>query len=169
MVHIPRARKIFLIWLLLGCSCLSAQAWAAGLPDLPESELTIQAADGQRYDFVVLLASTPAQTARGLMFVTEMDENQGMLFDFGETRPVSMWMRNTALPLDMLFIREDGTISNIAEQTVPYTRTPIVSAGPVRFVLELLGGSCQRLGIRAGDLVHHASVNNRETGVESPR
>jgi len=161
---------------LPACLLLMLIAWphalalAANLPDdLPESELAILSADGQRHDFTVLLATKPAELARGLMFVTEMDEQQGMLFDFGETRPVSMWMRNTALPLDMLFIRADGTISEIAAQTVPYTRTSIVSKDPVRFVLEVLGGTSKRLGIAAGDRVQHSSISSVDVAAEDTR
>jgi len=156
--------------LLMFIVCWHAAASAADLPDdLPESRLTIESADGQRSEFTVLLATTPPQLARGLMFVTRMDEQQGMLFDFGETRPVSMWMRNTALPLDMLFIRADGTINNIVEQTTPYSRTSIVSDGPVRFVLEVLGGTSQRLGIAAGDRVLHSSISSADTAAEGVR
>jgi hypothetical protein len=87
------------------------------------------------------------------MFVTQMNPDQGMLFDLGQPRVASMWMKDTPLSLDMLFIRADGQISSIVRNTMPYSRTTILSQEPVRAVLELLAGTCDRLGIEAGDIV----------------
>lgn len=143
---------------------LQPTAMATGLPEqLVASTLTIESASGDQHGFTVRVASTPAQLARGLMFVTEMGEWEGMLFDFGTTRPASMWMRNTPLPLDMVFIRADGIISNIAAHTEPYSRTPIPSDGPVRYALEIHGGTCERLGIKAGDRVIHPTIGTGST------
>ncbi len=76
-----------------------------------------------------------------------------MLFDFGQTRMVTMWMRNTPLPLDMVFIREDGTVANVAERTTPFSEDIVPSAGPVAYVLELNGGIARMIGLKPGDKV----------------
>jgi uncharacterized membrane protein (UPF0127 family) len=81
-----------------------------------------------------------------------------MLFDFGHSESVAMWMKNTLIPLDMLFIASDGSVINIAQRTVPESLTPIPSAQPVRYVLELAGGTASRLGIKPGDRVLYAAI-----------
>ena len=103
--------------------------------------------------FRVELAVTPERRARGLMFRTELAADAGMLFDFGGDRFVSMWMKNTFLPLDMLFITDAGTVARIAKRTVPHSTQAISSRGRVRYVLELNGGTADRLGLKAGDAV----------------
>ena len=90
--------------------------------------------------FTVEIADTEELRSRGLMFRQRLPEDRGMLFDFGEPRPVSMWMKNTYISLDMLFIREDGTIAYIAENTVPKSLDTIGVSEPVLAVLELAGG-----------------------------
>jgi len=107
-----------------------------------------------RHEFTVELASTPGQRSQGLMYRREMARDAGMLFDFG-ARPdrASMWMKNTYIPLDMLFIKADGKIESIAERTVPHSLEALSSRGPVRYVLELNGGTTARLGIEPGDRV----------------
>lgn len=129
------------------------QADSQGLT-FPESHLTIESA-GDRFEFQVELALTPQHRAQGLMFRTDLPERRGMLFDFETQRPVTMWMRNTYIPLDMLFIDEHGTITRIAANTEPLSEQTISSGGPVRAVLELGGGVAQKLGIRPGDRVLH--------------
>jgi uncharacterized membrane protein (UPF0127 family) len=89
------------------------------------------------------------------MFRTEVAPNEGMLFDWGAPRESSMWMRNTLVPLDMLFIAADGRVHRIAERTTPHSLAPIDSRGPVRATLELRGGVTERLNIRVGDRVQH--------------
>src|SRR5260221_390692 len=106
--------------------------------------------------FAVEMASTPAEQANGLMFRRELPEGQGMLFDFHDEQPLSFWMKNTYIPLDMIFIRGDGRILRIAENTVPLSETLVPSGGPVRAVLEVIGGTAQKLGIAPGDRVGHA-------------
>ncbi|MDI7863970.1 DUF192 domain-containing protein [Rhizobiaceae bacterium n13] len=118
-----------------------------------EESLTIETASGRQHVFQVEVAATPEQRARGLMFRNAMDKDRGMLFDFGETRRVTMWMKDTPLPLDMLFIEADGGIHRIVERTVPYSEAIIDSHGPVKYVLELNGGQAAELGIAAGDRV----------------
>jgi uncharacterized membrane protein (UPF0127 family) len=122
--------------------------------------LAIQTADGKTHRFTVELAATPEERARGLMFRRTLAPDSGMLFDFGRAEPVAMWMKNTLIPLDMLFIAGDGAVVNIAQRTVPGSLTPIPAARPVRFVLELPGGTSSRLGIKPGDKVQHALMGN---------
>lgn len=123
--------------------------------------LTIEA-DGTRHVFDIEVARTASERSRGLMFRRELPEDYGMLFDFGPEREVSMWMKNTFVPLDMLFIRADGTIRRIAERTTPFSTDSIPSRGPVSAVLELPGGTTRRLGIAAGDTVHHEMFGNAD-------
>ncbi|MEW6121595.1 MAG: DUF192 domain-containing protein [Pseudomonadota bacterium] len=101
----------------------------------------------------VELARTDKQRETGLMFRKQMPERQGMLFDFKQDQPVYMWMKNTFIPLDMLFIRSDGRIARIEAMTTPFSERTISSGEPVRAVLELNGGAAARLGIAAGDRV----------------
>lgn len=122
---------------------------------LPVSDLVIHSAGGPR-KFKVELANTDASRSRGMMFRSQMAPDAGMLFDFFTEQPASFWMRNTLIPLDMLFIKADGTILNIHQRAIPHDETSISSAGPVRAVLELNGGTASRLGIKPGDKVDHA-------------
>ncbi|SHJ49419.1 hypothetical protein SAMN02745911_2663 [Aureimonas altamirensis DSM 21988] len=108
----------------------------------------------------VEIADTPESRATGLMNRNSMDEDHGMLFDFGESRDVSMWMKNTLIPLDMIFIRQDGTVARIARHATPLSLTPIPSGEPVRYVLELNGGAAAGYGVEPGDRVHHPLVGN---------
>jgi uncharacterized membrane protein (UPF0127 family) len=112
--------------------------------------------------FTVEIADTEELRARGLMFRQRLPEDRGMLFDFGSPRQVSMWMKNTYIPLDMLFIREDGKIAYIAENTVPKSLDTVGVQEPVLGVLELAGGTARKLGIRAGDTVYHRMFRNAE-------
>lgn len=117
--------------------------------------LSIAIQGGQRQTFRVEVARNDADRAQGLMFRRSMPADQGMLFDFGRVEPVSMWMQNTYLPLDMLFIRADGTIARIAANTEPLSTRTIPSGEPVLSVLELNAGTAARLGIKPGDRVEH--------------
>ena len=117
-------------------------------------ELWIETADG-RHRFDVEIAETDRQMARGLMFRTELAEDAGMLFDYRLPQPIAMWMKNTLIPLDMLFVADDGTIVRIESWTTPLSLAAISSGGPVRAVIELKGGISERLGIRPGDRVAH--------------
>lgn len=125
-------------------------------PRLPQETLVIVSRDGaRRHAFRVEMAVEPYQQMVGLMFRDHVAPDEGMLFDWGTPRESSMWMRNTLIPLDMLFIAADGRIHRIAERTVPHSLAPIPSGGPVRATLELAGGTAERLGIRVGDRVLH--------------
>ena len=111
--------------------------------------------------FGVEMAVTPEEQAKGLMFRREMPDRQGMLFDFKREQPTSFWMKNTYIPLDMIFIRADGRILNIAENTVPLSEALVSSSGPVRAVLEVIAGTTKKLGIAAGDRVVHPIFGGR--------
>ena len=111
--------------------------------------------------FSVEMAKTDEERQKGLMFRKELPEGTGMLFDFKPDQNVSMWMRNTLIPLDMLFINGDGTIRRIAENTEPLSERTIPSGGPVRGVFEVIGGTAKKLGIKAGDKVAHPLFSDR--------
>ena len=111
--------------------------------------------------FSVELASDEAERSRGLMFRKSLPEGQGMLFDFHREQDVSFWMQNTYISLDMIFIRADGRILRIAENTEPLSTRLIPSGGPVRAVLEIIGGSARKLGIAPGDRVAAPIFNAR--------
>ena len=96
---------------------------------------------------------TPEQLERGLMFRKYMPEDRGMLFDFKSDAPIMMWMKNTFIPLDMIFISKDGTIANIAENAEPLSESIIPSNGPIQGVLEINAGVSAKLGLKKGDKI----------------
>ncbi|MHC2280213.1 uncharacterized membrane protein (UPF0127 family) [Bradyrhizobium diazoefficiens] len=105
--------------------------------------------------FSVEMATTEEEKQTGLMYRKELADGKGMLFDFNPEQEVSMWMKNTYVPLDMIFIRADGRILRIAENTEPLSTKIISSKGPARAVLEVVAGTAQKYGIRPGDRVGH--------------
>jgi len=129
---------------------LAGAAYAQAL-----ESLSIVTQGGQKQTFQVEVARNDADRAQGLMFRRSMAPDRGMLFDFGRVEPVSMWMQNTYLSLDMLFIRPDGTIARIAANTEPLSTRTISSGEPVLAVLELNAGTAAKLGIKPGDRVEH--------------
>ncbi len=126
---------------------------------LPMSPLAIQSSNGL-HKFTVELAAKQKERDTGLMHRNHLDADRGMLFNFYTEQPEKFWMRNTFIPLDMLFIRSSGVIMFIAENTTPHSETGIGPPTPVQAVLELPGGTAQRLGIKPGDVVQHAIFNN---------
>jgi uncharacterized protein len=126
----------------------------------PPQPLEIATAAGV-LTFAIELAETTEQRQHGLMFRKELLAGTGMLFDFKADQEIGMWMMNTYIPLDMLFIKADGRIHRIAENTEPHSTRTIPSMGPVRAVLELPGGTVRKLGIKAGDLVGHPMFKPR--------
>ncbi len=164
----PRILRYALIALALaGSAFLAAGAGAQTcetvrvsrlLPMTPLDILTSAA----RHDFQVEVAASAPERSRGLMCRLGLPAMTGMLFDFGAERAVAMWMKNTPIPLDMLFIRADGTVRHIARNARPFSLVPIPSTGPVRFVLELAGGTATRLGMAPGDVVSHALIGTAE-------
>jgi uncharacterized membrane protein (UPF0127 family) len=123
-------------------------------------KLTIATPGGEKI-FQVEVMRTMDERARGLMFRRYLPADRGMLFDFAAEAQVAMWMKDTFIPLDMLFIRKDGTISQIAENTEPHSTRTISSTDPVHSVLEINGGMAAKLGIKAGDKVIHPLFSPR--------
>lgn len=140
--------------LLAGLAVLAApsQIWAKTPPTLEPLEI-ITARGPVR--FQVEIAADDASRAQGLMHRRSLAPDRGMLFDFHTPRPVSFWMRNTYISLDMIFIRADGHILSIARNTVPLSEEGVPSGGPVRAVLELVGGRAAQIGALPGDRVVH--------------
>jgi uncharacterized membrane protein (UPF0127 family) len=103
--------------------------------------------------FTVEIATTDQERQVGLMYRKELPEGQGMLFDFGRDQEISMWMKNTYVSLDMIFIRADGRIQRIAENTEPLSERIVSSGAPVRGVLEVVAGTARKLGLAPGDRV----------------
>ena len=137
-------------------------ASAAGLRFAAAADETVEIATKSGvHSFAVELAVNDEQRARGLMFRRELPEGRGMLFDFHREQPITMWMQNTYIPLDMIFIRGDGRILSIAENTEPLSTRVISSGGSVRAVLEVIAGTAKKLGIRAGDRVSHPIFRSR--------
>ncbi|WP_225907974.1 DUF192 domain-containing protein [Hyphomonas sediminis] len=126
----------------------------AAFAQLPTEPLSIQSGD-ETHAFTVEMATTPEEIQQGLMFRESLAPDAGMLFDFGMTRQASMWMKNTLIPLDMLFILEDGSVVAIARNAQPGSLRSIGPGVPVRAVLELPGGRAKELGIEPGDKVVH--------------
>lgn len=134
------------------------QARAARLATFSTAKLSIEASSG-RHEFTVEIARTGRQQAQGLMFRRRLAANAGMLFVYRREAKVSMWMRNTFIPLDMLFIGADGKIAHIAQRTTPRSLETISSLKPVRSVLELNAGTAARLKIRIGDQVSSTALD----------
>jgi len=124
----------------------------AQLAQFPSAPLTILTAGGP-HRFTVELATSPAQMMQGLMFRQSLAPDAGMLFDYQAPSMATMWMKNTLIPLDMLFVDASGHIVNIHERAVPGSLDVIAAAAPVRAVIELNGGTAARLGIHSGDRV----------------
>lgn len=131
----------------------------AGKDQLTGEELFIDAAGGP-VTFFVEVVDTNETRASGLMFREELAPNAGMLFNFKREQPVSFWMKNTLIPLDMFFIKADGRIVNIAKRAVPHSERGIASDEPVLGVLETNAGVADRLGIKPGDIVRHPVFGN---------
>jgi uncharacterized membrane protein (UPF0127 family) len=128
----------------------TTRASAEDLARLPKASLVIESA-GKRLPFDVWVAATPERRAQGLMFVKTLPKNGGMLFLFPAPMVAAFWMKNTFMPLDLLFVRENGTIARIAENARPHDLSPLPGGEPVLAVLELAGGTAAKLGLRAGD------------------
>ena len=127
---------------------------------LANGEVTVQTRQGP-LTFFVEVAATPGERSRGLMFRKELAKDHGMLFVFDQTRPVSFWMDNTPIPLDLLFVDDQGAVVTVRENAVPYSQDLIPSGGPVRYVLEIPGGSAERRGIRVGDQLRSDLIPKR--------
>ena len=132
---------------------------AAALANLPVQTIEIDTKKGP-HRFTVEVAADSASQERGLMYRRTLAPDAGMIFVFGQNEFVSFWMKNTFLPLDMLFVKSDGTISTIQANAVPFSETSIQSAEPVLAVIELNGGRAKALGIEPGDKVRAQAFGN---------
>jgi uncharacterized protein len=149
-----RRRFVLIVAALALAACLLPGLTRAQLATFGKSELDIETASGKQH-FNVEVAKTPEQMTQGLMYRRSMPADAGMLFEYDHPQPVAFWMKNTLIPLDMLFIGADGTVLDIHERAVPLSLDSIASNGPVLGVLELNGGTASRLGIKRGDRVDH--------------
>ncbi len=160
-----RAQTLVLVlWITVG---IGSVAFAAGekpsfTPLVIESDATTQ------HTFMVELALTPEQRQKGLMYRKSMADDHGMLFDYGHEAPIAMWMKNTFIPLDMVFIDRTGVIRHIHKNAIPHDETPIPSRYPVQAVLELNGDITTRLGIKVGDRVRHPVFVGPSQAVPEP-
>jgi uncharacterized membrane protein (UPF0127 family) len=141
--------------LLFSTAALCALLFAPSVAQLRIDRLWLVPERGAEIPIDIEVAEDPQAKQLGLMFRTELADDKGMLFPYGEPREIGMWMRNTYIPLDMLFIRPDGVIHRIEERAEPLSERLISSQGPVSAVLEIPGGAAARHGIKAGDRVRH--------------
>lgn len=155
---VHRLMLSFLLIVNLGVAACVAQSPAPPLEPLsnfPQAALNILTPGARQHHFQVWVADTDTHRQQGLMFVKSLPDSAGMLFVFEQPRKIQMWMKNTLIPLDMLFIDADGRVESIAVNTTPMSLNIIESKGAVIGVLELAGGATTRLGIKAGAIVRH--------------
>jgi len=162
-----RRNKLFAARALLAAALLaiSATTLAQSAPPeplsaFPQSLLAVKTQSGKVVNFKIWEADTPGREEQGMMFVREMDIHTGMLFMFPENKRVSMWMKNTFVSLDLLFIDAQGKIDYIAKSATPRSETIIGPPTPEYAVLELKGGACEQFGIKIGDRVIHSKFKN---------
>ncbi len=164
----PRIRFTGPAWLLVAALTLTqgaARDAVARAPEplsaFPQKLLSIRTTAGRVINFKIWIADTPAREEQGLMFVRHMDEHAGMLFLFSGEDPIYMWMKNTVMPLDMVFIDARGRVIGIAARREPYSLDLIDAPAQTRAVLELQGGAGARFGIGVGDAVLSEALNHR--------
>lgn len=158
MIAIDRPRRLALAFAAAAALWLahSAAAQAAGESAPPTEKLVIATRQGE-FAFSVEVADDDTERERGLMFRETMPSDHGMLFVFGETRDIAMWMKNTPMSLDMAFAGPDGTVVWVAERTKPYSLDTISPGRPVSHVLELRAGVARLIGLKPGDRLRHPS------------
>lgn len=146
------------LWAVLCCLLSAVVVMLVVVPPLDAKmrleKLVLVTAAGERA-IEVEVAETLQEKAVGLMFRRSLPESSGMLFPYEAPQEVTMWMRNTFIPLDMVFIRADGVVHRIEARTEPLSERTIASRGPVTAVLELAGGVAEKLGLRPGDHILH--------------
>jgi len=141
--------------------CVPAMAFADSGAAKPALEpFYFQTAKGARHDLMIEIARTEPERQKGLMFRSEMDKNSGMLFLFGTEEMRSFWMKNTLIPLDLVFMNKNGVITHIHEMAKPHDETLLSSVTPAFAVLEINGGRAAELGLKQGDSAHHAVFGN---------
>jgi uncharacterized membrane protein (UPF0127 family) len=147
-------------WLTIALALLLSALAGGGAGAASFQTLEIATKSGVQF-FTVEIATTAEEKETGLMYRKELADGKGMLFDFSPEQQISMWMKNTYISLDMIFIRADGRILRIAENTEPLSTKIISSGGLARGVLEVAAGTAQKYGIAAGDRVAHPLFNRR--------
>lgn len=147
---------VFIAGLMCGAVSASAQDKAMSVP-VDAQPLRVITASGEKR-FELEIADTDQKRSRGLMYRTDFPVKRAMIFVFDKVQPVMMWMANTPLPLDMLFVRSNGTIARVAHKTTPFSEDVISSGEPVNFVIEINAGVAAMLGIKAGDKVQHPII-----------
>ena len=150
------ARALLAAGLLIAAGAALPQGAAPEpLSAFPQSLLAIRTSSGKVVNFKIWEADTPKREQQGMMFIREMDEHTGMLFMFPENKPVTMWMKNTYVSLDLVFLNAQGKIDYIAANATPRSEAIIGPPTPEFAVLELKGGACESFGIKVGDKVLH--------------
>jgi uncharacterized membrane protein (UPF0127 family) len=152
--HVEMKRPFFIIFALFLIFGLTGIWGAQATESFKHSRLAIHSGDVV-HPFTIEIAETSWQRAQGLQYRKSMAPDHGMLFNFRKPVSVSMWMKNTYMPLDILFISEHGKIINIIHNTEPLSLSSINAVGPAKGALELLAGTVNRLNIKAGDMVLH--------------
>jgi uncharacterized protein len=140
---------------LLSLAFLAFAAIGALAEDMRVEEVVVVTKTG-RHAFQAEIADTPEQRSKGMMFRTELASGRAMLFDFGKERPIAMWMKNTRVALDMIFIRADGSVVGFKKDAVPESTAVISPKFPALAVLETVAGTAERIGLEVGDKVEHA-------------
>ena len=153
-------RRAARLWLAVALVAVFAAFGSAAVRAASFSTLEIATKNGVHI-FSVEMATTEDEKSKGLMYRRELADGKGMLFDFSPEQQISMWMKNTYISLDMIFIRADGRILRIAENTEPLSTKIISSRGPARAVLEVVAGTAQKYGIRPGDRVGHPLFSSK--------
>jgi len=139
---------LFALWLFYACASAAT------------SQVIIHSQKGELIRVSVEIADTPQKRSFGLMYRRDLPESHGMLFLFPREESLSFWMKNTPLPLDIVFINVDHTIVSIAQNTTPFSEKPLPSGSPAQFVLEVNGGFCQRHGVTVGDRVEFTELSS---------
>ncbi len=153
---------------IIGCFVILTVGAGIAKPDFPKSTLTIDSA-GVPHKFTVEVATTEKQKEFGLMFRRQMDADHGMIFLWAKPLVLTMWMKNTILPLDMLFLDGSGKITHVVANAKPESTDIISSIYPVNAVIELNGGTAQKLGITMGDSVESADLQAIQAAPPSPQ
>ena len=159
MLSITRRKLIYL--LPFGAIWVPLTSIAQGFATFNRSKLRVVTKSG-KHEFIVEIAVTDRQHAQGLMFRQSLAKNAGMLFDYKVPTSITMWMKNTFIPLDMIFIGNDGRVINVVQRAIPFSENVISSLGKARGVLEVNGGTASRLGIMPGDKILHRIFGNME-------
>lgn len=163
MIGPPLYRLLIVLLTLLAAGTGAAESTAAAQLNqfFARSSLQIATPDARLHRFHVWIADNDTRRARGLMFVKQLDDDAGMLFIYPSTQRIAMWMKNTFVPLDMLFVTADGRVANVVENTQPQSLDTIESGREVMAVIELKAGTADKLHIRVGAQVIHPAFSPR--------